>query len=165
MNKSKSLTEYDLRFCQLYIRTGNAAKSYREVYPRKHIRKESSWVAGCRNMQREEIKAEIDRLRNEFRQNMITDAAWCVEQHRQLYEEARHDGDLANARRNVRDIGETMGIYKDNLNVTGDLGDIDDEALDERIRELAREVAAEDAAGRKAAKATKKQTQELSAKP
>lgn len=146
----KDLTQKSENYCQMFVKTGSKTKAYELSYDASKMAKPTIHVKAWELHQKPKVQERIKAIQKEALDRTTMDAAWVLEQHRQLYEETRIGENYAQATRNVELIGKTMGIYTDNLNVTGDLRDIADEDLDQRIRELAREVQAENVARGKA---------------
>lgn len=142
-------TQKNENYCHFYVKIGSMAKAYEMAYDCAGMVKSTIYQRAYELHQNPRIQERIKEIQKEALERTTMDAAWVVEQHRQLYEECRAGEQYAQATRNLEGIGKTMGIYTDNLNVTGDLRDISDEDLDKRIRELAREVQAQNATRRK----------------
>ena len=131
MPSRTGLTEKEEQFAHLVVTLGNKTRAHELAYG-------GNMNAGSRRVQAHHIShkphvaARIVEIRQEALKKAGLSPEWVVQKHTELFHEAREIGDLTQARRNVRDIGETMGIYKDNLMVTGDLRDISDEELKQR---------------------------------
>lgn len=146
MGRKKEFTQKNENYCQFYVKIGSKAKAYELSYDCSTMVKSTINQRAHELHKDPRIQERIKEIQREALERTTMDAAWVVEQHRQLYEECRAGEQYAQATRNLEGIGKTMGIYTDNLNVTGDLRDISDEDLDKRIRELARKVQAENSA-------------------
>lgn len=130
----ETLTESQEQFCQLVVRLGNLTKAYDLSHPTNKMKNAAIRVKASNMAKQPKIQARIKEVREERLDQLSISPEYVVERHRQMYEECREQGKYAAATRNLQKIGETMGIYKDNLMVTGDLSEISDEELKERIK-------------------------------
>lgn len=67
--QNEDLTPEQQMFCIYYIRTFNATQSYQKAYGCKY---ETAMVEGCKSLRKPKIRAEIDRLKEIKRQNILT---------------------------------------------------------------------------------------------
>jgi len=74
----KELTTKQEKFVFEFLRTGNATQAYLKVYDGKN--KSSAGVFGCRLLRNDKVKAEIEKLREELRQNYQFELADYVRQ-------------------------------------------------------------------------------------
>ena len=73
---NEELTDEQQMFCIYYIRTFNAAQSYRNAYGCSY---ESAMVGGSKLLRNTKVRAEIDRLKEIRRQQIIAEEADIVE--------------------------------------------------------------------------------------
>lgn len=67
--QNEELTPEQQMFCIYYIRTFNASQSYQKAYGCSY---ESAMVEGCKSLRKPKIRAEIERLKEIKRKNIIT---------------------------------------------------------------------------------------------
>lgn len=67
--QNKDLTPEQQMFCIFYIRTFNATQSYQKAYGCKY---ETAMVEGCKSLRKPKIRAELERLKEIKRQNILT---------------------------------------------------------------------------------------------
>lgn len=67
--QNKDLTPEQQMFCVFYIRTFNATQSYQKAYGCKY---ETAMVEGCKSLRKPKIRAELERLKEIKRQNILT---------------------------------------------------------------------------------------------
>lgn len=120
-------------FCQLVVRFGSYTQAYQGAYECKNSSLPVIRVAASRLGNLPKVQRRIAAIRREAIDRMSMTPEAVVERHRQLYELARSKGDLTNATKNLTKIGETMGIYKDNLMIVRDLTDLTDDDVHQRI--------------------------------
>lgn len=67
--QNEELTPEQQMFCIYYIRTFNATQSYQKAYGCKY---ETAMVEGCKSLRKPKIRAELERLKEIKRQNILT---------------------------------------------------------------------------------------------
>lgn len=133
--KGEKYTPQEEMFCDLVVRTGRYKQAYELAYDCENMKSAAIRIEASRMAAKPRIKKRIEYYRKKAVDKMHVSPEWVVRETKNLYEEAREKGQITQARRLLRDIGETMGIYRDNLMVAGDLSDLSDEELNERIIE------------------------------
>jgi hypothetical protein len=130
---ARLLTEKQEQFCELVVRIGNRTTAYKMVYGHNPDNPVSVRVNACMIYKKPQIQKRIAELRKERIDQIAVSPEWVVQKHVELFEEAREKSRISDARRNLRDLGETMGLYRDNLMVTRDLREFSDEEIKESI--------------------------------
>jgi len=129
----QKLTEAEEQFAMLFVRLGNARKAYALAYDVSKTAIGTQYQNAHVIKNKPHVKRRIEKYRKEKIESAGVSPEMVVQKHIELFEECRESEDYASATRNLTKVGETMGIYKDNLMVTGDLREVDDEELHERI--------------------------------
>ena len=66
------LTDKQEKFCQLYVRYGNATKAYFEAYSIERDRYDQSvGVDACKLLKREHVRARVDELKEELKDEFL----------------------------------------------------------------------------------------------
>lgn len=113
--KNNDLTSEQQMFCIYYSRTFNAAQSYQKAYGCSY---QTAMVNGCMLLRNTKVRAEIERLKELKRQQIITSTEDVVELQMRIA---------------FADIGNYMTFGRENINVMGPFGPIKDSSTGKYI--------------------------------
>lgn len=113
--QNDELTAEQQMFCIYYSRTFNAAQSYQKAYGCSY---QTAMVNGCMLLRNTKVRAEIERLKELKRQQIITSTEDVVELQMRIA---------------FADIGNYMTFGRENINVMGPFGPIKDSSTGQYI--------------------------------
>ena len=102
------LTAEQQMFCIYYSRTFNAAQSYQKAYGCSY---QTAMVEGCKSLRKPKVRAEIERLKEIKRQQIVTGTEDVVELQMRIA---------------FADIGNYMSFGRENVQVMGAFGPVKD---------------------------------------
>ena len=146
--EKKPLTMKQYHFCRILIDTNNLMLSYRQAYEAENMSYHAVASAAYKLHSLPNVKKTIKELREKKKTERELDLQYLRERHAELMEDARLNGDLSNATRNLECIGKTIGAYTDKMQIE-DVSKLTEEELNEQIGVLAEEVTTEEASRRK----------------
>lgn len=106
--QNDDLTAEQQMFCIYYSRTFNAAQSYQKAYGCSY---QTAMVEGCKSLRKPKVRAEIERLKEIKRQQIVTGTEDVVELQMRIA---------------FADIGNYMSFGRENVQVMGAFGPVKD---------------------------------------
>lgn len=106
--RNDELTAEQQMFCIYYSRTFNAAQSYQKAYGCSY---QTAMVEGCKSLRKPKVRAEIERLKEIKRQQIVTGTEDVVELQMRIA---------------FADIGNYMSFGRENVQVMGAFGPVKD---------------------------------------
>lgn len=106
--QNDDLTAEQQMFCIYYSRTFNAAQSYQKAYGCSY---QTAMVEGCKSLRKPKVRAEIERLKEIKRQQIVTGTEDVVELQMRIA---------------FADIGNYMSFGRENVQIMGAFGPVKD---------------------------------------